>query len=226
MPRCAPCAKSAASWAQDHDARRPRTAGSNLRPATASSSPAPTRRPASSTARPAPSRLSTARISPSGSTASSRRRSISTPASFDQFRHGYAGTIYRGQGRTLDQTYLYHSEHWRSAASYVALTRHRDKAELFVARNTAADITQLGPANGAHRRPAGGLDVPPPAGHRPGTADDRARNAGALRRRELPPAAGSAAPARPRGRRACSRLWPETETPLAVSPRATAALST
>jgi AAA domain len=62
---------------------------------------------------------------------------------FQQFRHGYAGTIYRGQGRTLDQTYLYHSEHWRSAASYVALTRHRDKAELFVARNTAADVKQL-----------------------------------------------------------------------------------
>src|SRR4051794_21873279 len=64
-------------------------------------------------------------------------------ANFDQFRHGYAGTIYRGQGRTLDQTYLYHSEHWRSAASYVALTRHREKAELFVARNTAPDIKQL-----------------------------------------------------------------------------------
>ena len=48
-----------------------------------------------------------------------------------------------GQGRTLDQTYLYHSEHWRSAASYVALTRHRDKAELFVARNTAKDVTEL-----------------------------------------------------------------------------------
>jgi Ti-type conjugative transfer relaxase TraA len=63
--------------------------------------------------------------------------------SFDQFRHGYAGTIYKAQGRTLDQTYLYHSEHWRSAASYVALTRHRDKAELFVATNTAADVKQL-----------------------------------------------------------------------------------
>jgi Ti-type conjugative transfer relaxase TraA len=62
---------------------------------------------------------------------------------FDEFRHGYAGTIYRGQGKTLDQTYLYHSEHWRSAASYVALTRHRDKAELFVARNTARDVNQL-----------------------------------------------------------------------------------
>jgi len=62
---------------------------------------------------------------------------------FQDFRHGYAGTIYKGQGRTLDQTYLYHSEHWRSAASYVALTRHRDKAELFVARETAPDVKQL-----------------------------------------------------------------------------------
>jgi hypothetical protein len=62
---------------------------------------------------------------------------------FPDFRHGYAGTIYKGQGRTLDQTYLYHSEHWRSASSYVALTRHRDKAELFVATNTAKDVTQL-----------------------------------------------------------------------------------
>ena len=35
---------------------------------------------------------------------------------FRQFRHGYAGTIYKGQGETLDQTYLYHSEHWRSAS--------------------------------------------------------------------------------------------------------------
>jgi Ti-type conjugative transfer relaxase TraA len=62
---------------------------------------------------------------------------------FGHFRHGYAGTIYRGQGRTLDQTYLYHSEHWRSAASYVALTRHRDRAELFVATNTARDVSEL-----------------------------------------------------------------------------------
>jgi Ti-type conjugative transfer relaxase TraA len=62
---------------------------------------------------------------------------------FKEFRHGYAGTIYKGQGRTLDQTYLYHSEHWRSAASYVALTRHRDKAEVFVARNTAASLKEL-----------------------------------------------------------------------------------
>jgi Ti-type conjugative transfer relaxase TraA len=62
---------------------------------------------------------------------------------FDQVRHGYAGTIYRGQGRTLDATYLYHSQHWRSASSYVALTRHRENVSLFVATETARDLGQL-----------------------------------------------------------------------------------
>jgi ATP-dependent exoDNAse (exonuclease V) alpha subunit len=55
----------------------------------------------------------------------------------------YAGTIYKGQGKTLNRTYLYHTEHWRAAASYVALTRQRDSAEIFVARETARDAGQL-----------------------------------------------------------------------------------
>ena len=62
---------------------------------------------------------------------------------FQDFRHGYAGTIYKGQGRTLDQTYLLHGVYWRSTASYVALTRHREKTDLFVSRETAADLTEL-----------------------------------------------------------------------------------
>jgi Ti-type conjugative transfer relaxase TraA len=62
---------------------------------------------------------------------------------FEGFRHGYAGTIYKGQGKTLDRTYLYHTEHWRAAASYVALTRQRDSAQVFVARETARDAAQL-----------------------------------------------------------------------------------
>lgn len=62
---------------------------------------------------------------------------------FGQFRHGYAGTIYKGQGCTLDQTYLYHSQHWRSATSYVALTRHRENVSLYVATETARDLGQL-----------------------------------------------------------------------------------
>jgi Ti-type conjugative transfer relaxase TraA len=64
-------------------------------------------------------------------------------ATFDHFRHGYAGTVHKGQGDTLDQTYLYHSEHWRGAPSYVALTRHREQTHLFVATNTAEDLSAL-----------------------------------------------------------------------------------
>jgi Ti-type conjugative transfer relaxase TraA len=62
---------------------------------------------------------------------------------FEGFRHGYAGTIYKGQGKTLDRTYLYHTKHWRAAASYVALTRQRESAQVFVARETARDAPQL-----------------------------------------------------------------------------------
>lgn len=62
---------------------------------------------------------------------------------FRSFRHGYAGTIYKGQGRTLDQSYLYHSPHWRAASSYVALSRHREEVAVFVARASAPDLAAL-----------------------------------------------------------------------------------
>ena len=76
--------------------------------------------------------------------ASGKGREVSWSASeFAGFRHGYAGTIYKGQGKTLDHTYLYHTRHWRAAASYVALTRQRDSAQVFVARETARDTSEL-----------------------------------------------------------------------------------
>ena len=78
------------------------------------------------------------------STAAGQGREVTwSAAEFSGFRHGYAGTIYKGQGRTLDHTYLYHSHHWRSAASYVALTRQRESAQVFVARETARDAPHL-----------------------------------------------------------------------------------
>ena len=62
---------------------------------------------------------------------------------FDKFKHGYAGTIYRGQGRTLDQVYVGHSNFWRKAASYVALTRHREEVHIFAARETVKDLDAM-----------------------------------------------------------------------------------
>lgn len=72
------------------------------------------------------------------------KREVSwTAAELDGFRHGYAGTIHKGQGKTLDHTYLYHSHHWRQRSSYVALTRQRQSATLFVATETARDVKEL-----------------------------------------------------------------------------------
>ena len=72
----------------------------------------------------------TARLDKSG-------RTVTFDASaFDDFQHGYAGTIYKGQGKTFDRTYLYHTEHWRADSAYVALTRHREETAIFAATNT------------------------------------------------------------------------------------------
>jgi Ti-type conjugative transfer relaxase TraA len=56
---------------------------------------------------------------------------------FNAIRHGYAGTIYKGQGKTLDQTYVLHSDNWRAATGYVALSRHREDVRLFAAEKPA-----------------------------------------------------------------------------------------
>ena len=64
-------------------------------------------------------------------------------AAFADFRHAYAGTVHRAQGRSYDQTYLLYSKHWQASPSYVALTRHRESMRLFVSRSLARDLPQL-----------------------------------------------------------------------------------
>ena len=78
-----------------------------------------------------------------GPAGASGREVVWSASEFEGFRHGYAGTIYKGQGKTLDHTYLYHSHHWRQASSYVALTRQRESAHIFAATETARDVQQL-----------------------------------------------------------------------------------
>lgn len=78
-----------------------------------------------------------------GPAAGEGREVVWSVSEFQGFRHGYAGTIYKGQGKTLDQTYLLHTHHWRQASSYVALTRQRESAQVFVATETARDVREL-----------------------------------------------------------------------------------
>ncbi len=73
----------------------------------------------------------------------SGRRVDWKPIEFDGFRHGYAGTIYKGQGRTLDRAYVLHTWHMSAQASYVALTRHTKEVSLYVSRAVAPDMAAL-----------------------------------------------------------------------------------
>jgi len=98
---------------------------------------------------------------------------------FDGFRHGYARTIYKGQGKTLDHTYILHTHHWRAAASYVALTRQRESAGVHQHRDgvgRAAACTADGAGRGA--RGVGGVGHPGRAGAGAAAAG-RGRAAGA-----------------------------------------------
>lgn len=67
------------------------------------------------------------------------------PTEFTDFGHGYAGTVYRGQGKTVAQSYcLYDSKFaWSAKSAYVAMTRHKKQVDLFVPRELAPDFEHL-----------------------------------------------------------------------------------
>jgi ATP-dependent exoDNAse (exonuclease V) alpha subunit len=62
---------------------------------------------------------------------------------FQSFRHGYASTIHKAQGQTVDAAYIVHSQQMRGRAAYVAMTRHRDGAQMFAARDEARDLDAM-----------------------------------------------------------------------------------
>ena len=66
------------------------------------------------------------------------------------FRHGYASTIHKGQGDTTDEAALLHTIHWKDAAAYVALTRHRDNVKVFTSIEVAQDNAELAQQLGRH----------------------------------------------------------------------------
>ena len=70
---------------------------------------------------------------------------------FNAFRHGYAGTIYRGQGSTVDDAYRLHAGQERAAASYVGATRHAESLHVFTSREAIR-------GNDPWMREQGGLD--------------------------------------------------------------------
>ena len=73
------------------------------------------------------------------------QRIVFDPREFDGWGLGYAGTAYKGQGKTQPETYAFydHPYAWDSRAAYVTGTRHVDQTKLFVSRQLAPDIATL-----------------------------------------------------------------------------------
>lgn len=49
--------------------------------------------------------------------------------------HGYAATVHKSQGATVDRTFVLGSSHFNKHLAYVAMSRHRKDAQLFVSRD-------------------------------------------------------------------------------------------
>ena len=67
------------------------------------------------------------------------------PSDYEHFSHGYAATVHKAQGATVDRTLVYGSALMDRHLAYVALTRHRDDAVLYAAKeafNSFADLAQ------------------------------------------------------------------------------------
>jgi Ti-type conjugative transfer relaxase TraA len=62
---------------------------------------------------------------------------------YAQIDHGYAATIHKAQGVTVDRTHVLATPGLDRHAAYVALSRHRDQVELHYGRDDFADQSKL-----------------------------------------------------------------------------------
>ncbi|WP_461428191.1 AAA family ATPase [Gymnodinialimonas sp.] len=63
-----------------------------------------------------------------------KRHVTFNPTKYTKFDHGYAVTIHKSQGATVDQAYVLGSRSMDRHLAYVAMTRHRENLRVFVSR--------------------------------------------------------------------------------------------
>ena len=64
-------------------------------------------------------------------------------ALYNHLDHGYAATIHKAQGVTVDRSYLLASKYLDAHASYVGMTRHRESADLFYSKEEFPNYIDL-----------------------------------------------------------------------------------
>lgn len=72
-------------------------------------------------------------------------------AHYQYLEHGYAATVYKAQGVTVDRSYILPSKHYDAHSTYVAMTRHRKSCDLFVSHEVFANDKILSDTLGRNR---------------------------------------------------------------------------
>lgn len=62
---------------------------------------------------------------------------------YNDIDHGYAATVYKAQGVTVDRSHILASKHFDRHSTYVAMSRHREGADIYVSRDEFKDFSAL-----------------------------------------------------------------------------------
>lgn len=62
---------------------------------------------------------------------------------FRDVRGGHCVTVHKSQGKTVVETYVFHSDHLRAAATYVSLSRQVERVKFYVSRDLNPSIGRL-----------------------------------------------------------------------------------
>lgn len=82
-------------------------------------------------------------------------------ASYKDIDHGYAATVHKSQGVTVDRAYVLASRYMDAAATYVAMSRHREDVQLHYAEEEFRDDKALVARLCARREAGMALDQEP-----------------------------------------------------------------
>ncbi len=111
----------------------------------------------------------TARLDSARGPGQGREISVSM-ADYAAVDHGYATTIHKSQGATVDRAYVLASETMDRHLAYVAMTRHREGTTLYAGRDEFKDLRDLSARLSRSRAKETTLDYPRDYAERRGMA--------------------------------------------------------
>ena len=70
---------------------------------------------------------------------------------YNNIDHGYAATVHKAQGVTFDRTHVLASKYFDQHSAYVAMSRHRDGADIYVSLDEFPNLKDLSRSLGRKR---------------------------------------------------------------------------